>query len=54
MLGQQIYTSTIDTITLSEALKSADVVIGALRAEKGRARHVITEEMVAQNEDRIR
>lgn len=48
LLGQQIYTSTIDTITLSEALKSADVVVGALRAEKGRARHVITEEMVMQ------
>jgi alanine dehydrogenase len=48
LLGQQIYTSTIDTITLSETLKSADVVIGALRAEKGRARHVITEEMVTQ------
>lgn len=47
LLGQQVYTSTIDTITLSETLKSADVVIGALRAEKGRARHVITEEMVA-------
>lgn len=48
ILGQQIYTSTIDTITLSETLKSADVVIGALRAEKGRARHVITEEMVSK------
>jgi alanine dehydrogenase len=48
MLGQQIYTSTIDTLTLSEALKSADVVIGALRAEKGRARHVISEEMVTR------
>jgi alanine dehydrogenase len=48
LLGQQIYTSTIDTITLSETLKTADVVIGALRAEKGRARHVITEAMVSQ------
>ncbi|MFZ6011199.1 MAG: alanine dehydrogenase [Bacteroidota bacterium] len=48
LLGQQIYTSTIDTLTLSESLKSADVVIGALRAEKGRSRHVITEEMVTQ------
>jgi alanine dehydrogenase len=48
ILGQQIYTSTIDTITLSDTLKSADVVIGALRAEKGRARHVITEEMVSK------
>jgi alanine dehydrogenase len=48
LLGMQVYTSTIDTITLSETLKTADVVIGALRAEKGRARHIITEEMVAQ------
>jgi alanine dehydrogenase len=48
LLGQQIYTSTIDTITLSDTLKTADVVIGALRAEKGRARHVITEDMVSQ------
>jgi alanine dehydrogenase len=48
LLGQQLYTSTIDTITLSETLKTADVVIGALRAEKGRARHVVTEEMVSK------
>jgi len=48
ILNQQIYTSTIDTVTLGETLKTADVVIGALRAEKGRARHVITEEMVTQ------
>jgi alanine dehydrogenase len=48
LLGQQIYTSTIDTITLSESLKTADVVIGALRAEKGRARIVVTDEMVSK------
>jgi alanine dehydrogenase len=48
ILGQQLYTSTIDTITLSETLKSADVVIGALRAEKGKARHVVTEAMVSK------
>lgn len=48
LLSQQIYTSTIDTVTLAETLKTADVVIGALRAEKGRPRHVITEEMVSQ------
>lgn len=47
-LGRQVYTSTIDTSTLSDSLKMADVVIGALRAEKGRNRHVVTEEMVAQ------
>lgn len=47
-LGHQFYTSTIDTGTLSESLKKADVVIGALRAEKGKIRHVISEEMVSQ------
>jgi alanine dehydrogenase len=46
-LGQQVYTSTIDTITLVEALKRADVVIGAMRAEKGRNKCIVTEEMVA-------
>jgi alanine dehydrogenase len=46
-LGQQFYTSTIDTVTLSDSLKKADVVIGALRAEKGKARHVVSEEMVS-------
>ncbi|MBX2945870.1 MAG: alanine dehydrogenase [Cyclobacteriaceae bacterium] len=48
LLSHQVYTSTIDTLTLSESLKTADVVIGALRAEKGRARIVITEEMVSK------
>ncbi|MCK6617661.1 MAG: alanine dehydrogenase [Cyclobacteriaceae bacterium] len=48
LLGQQVYTSTIDTLTLSESLKTADVVIGALRAEKGRARIIVTEEMVSK------
>ena len=47
-LGHQFYTSTIDTATLGESLKSTDVVIGALRAEKGRARHVVSEEMVSR------
>ena len=45
-LGSQIYTSTIDTVTLSNSLKSADVVIGAIRPEKGRSRIVVSEEMV--------
>ena len=47
-LGHQFYTSTIDTVTLGESLASADVVIGALRAEKGKARHVVSEEMVSR------
>lgn len=46
-LGQQVYTSTIDSATLAECLETTDVVIGALRAEKGRNRHVVSEEMVS-------
>src|SRR5690554_396874 len=48
LLGQQIYTSTIDNYTLGKAIKEADVVIGALRAEKGRIKMVVSEEMVSQ------
>ena len=48
LLGQQIATSTIDNASLSQALAEADVVIGALRAEKGRKKIVVTEEMVAK------
>ena len=50
-LGHPIYTSTIDTVTLAESLRHADVVIGALRAEKGRIRFVVTEEMVSAMKD---
>jgi alanine dehydrogenase len=46
-LGQQIYTSTIDATTLIDSLKSADLVIGAIRAEKGEHRIIVTEEMVS-------
>ncbi len=47
LLGQQVYTSTIDNFSLSQALSEADVVIGALREEKGRNKIVVSEEMVA-------
>ncbi|RZS96625.1 alanine dehydrogenase [Cecembia calidifontis] len=47
LLGQQVYTSTIDNYTLGQALKEADVVIGALRTEKGKNKIVVSEEMVA-------
>lgn len=46
-LANQPFTAAIDSVTLSQSLLSADVVIGALRAEKGRARCVVTEEMVS-------
>jgi alanine dehydrogenase len=48
LLGQQIATSTIDNANLSQALAEADVVIGALRAEKGKNKIVVSEEMVAK------
>ncbi len=47
-LGQQIHTSTVDNATLMRAISNADVVIGAIRAEKGRNKCVVTEEMVSQ------
>lgn len=46
-LSNQAFTAVIDSATLGQSLVSADVVIGALRAEKGRARCVVTEEMVS-------
>lgn len=45
-LNSFIYTSTIDTHILSEALAEADVVIGALRADEDLSPCVVTEQMV--------
>jgi alanine dehydrogenase len=47
-LGRRIYTSTINPNTLLKALRSADVVIGALPAKDGRTPVVVTEEMVSE------
>lgn len=41
-----LYTSIIDAETLTDALKVADVVIGAMRPENGRTPCLVTEEMV--------
>lgn len=46
VLGQLVYTSTIDTVVLAETLKTCDVLIGAIRSEKGKNRIIISEEMV--------
>jgi len=46
-LNHQVYTSTIDNITLQNAIEEADVLIGAIRPEKGRNQCIVTEEMVA-------
>ncbi|MBW3467110.1 alanine dehydrogenase [Arthrospiribacter ruber] len=48
LLGQQVFTSTIDNFILAQAIREADVVIGALRVEKGRNKIVVSEEMVAE------
>ncbi|MEQ9302152.1 MAG: alanine dehydrogenase [Cyclobacteriaceae bacterium] len=47
-IAQPVYTSTIDPGTLATAIKNADVLIGAIRGEKGRTQIVVTEEMIAQ------
>lgn len=45
-LGQRLWTSTINPVQLKNALKEADVVIGALRASFGRTPCVVSEDMV--------
>ena len=49
--NHHLYTSTIDSVMLTESLSSCDVAIGALRPENGRTPVVVTEEMVAQMKD---
>ncbi|MCB0819442.1 MAG: alanine dehydrogenase [Bacteroidetes bacterium] len=46
-LGMRLFTSIIEPVQLESALKTADVVIGALRAKEGRTPIVVTEEMVS-------
>ncbi|WP_038030345.1 alanine dehydrogenase [Thermonema rossianum] len=45
-LGQHVYTSTLNTLLLREALSEADVAIGAVRAQEGRTPCIVTEDMV--------
>ncbi|WP_428659652.1 alanine dehydrogenase [Runella sp.] len=47
-IGQNIYTSIIETDTLAEAIQRADVVIGALRPNDGFSPSIVTEEMVSR------
>jgi alanine dehydrogenase len=47
-IGQNLYTSIIDSETLAEAIGRADVVIGTMRAENGLSPMVVTREMVSQ------
>jgi alanine dehydrogenase len=45
-LGQRIYTSVLSPITLSQELRNADVVIGAIHSKSGRSPILISELMV--------
>ncbi|MBI2269724.1 MAG: alanine dehydrogenase [Bacteroidetes bacterium] len=47
VLGTRVFTSIIQPRVLAKHLKTADVVIGAMRAKEGRTPLVVTEEMVA-------
>lgn len=48
VLGTRVYTSVLQPKVLQKALKTADVVIGAIRAKEGRTPCVVTEEMVQE------
>lgn len=51
-LGQRLWTSTLQPSVLDEALRTADVAIGALRGEGQRAPMVVSETMVASMRDK--
>lgn len=47
-LGTRVYTSLLHPRILEKALTSADVAIGAMRSDDGRAPNVVSEEMVSK------
>lgn len=47
-IGTRVFTSVIQPRVLAKHLKTADVVIGAIRAQRGRTPLVVTEEMVSE------
>ncbi len=47
-IGARVFTSVIQPRVLAKHLKTADVVIGAIRAQQGRTPCVVTEEMVSE------
>jgi len=47
-LGHQVFTSTIDPLTLTQAIRQVDVLIGAKRSEDGKNRYLVSDEMVAK------
>ena len=51
LLGQRVATSIIQPKVLEKALKTADVVVGAISSSVGRAPIVVTEDMVSKMKD---
>ncbi|MDQ3047479.1 MAG: alanine dehydrogenase [Bacteroidota bacterium] len=47
-IGARVFTSVIQPRVLAKHLKTADVVIGAIRSQQGRTPCVVSEEMVAE------
>ncbi|HEX9958798.1 MAG TPA: alanine dehydrogenase [Fibrella sp.] len=47
-VGTSVYTSILDSDTLTEAIERADVVIGALRGEDGHSPVIVTDTMVSR------
>ena len=48
LIGREIYTSTFDSSLLEKEVREADVLVGALRMEKGKNRMLIPEDMVME------
>ncbi|MGL1888743.1 MAG: alanine dehydrogenase [Reichenbachiella sp.] len=46
ILATSVFTSTIDPVAFKKALSEADVVVGAVRSEKGEVKKVVTEDMI--------
>ena len=47
-VGNQLYTSTLDQSVVSEHIRQADVVIGAISPEQGQIPYIVPEEVVAR------
>ena len=48
LIGQEIYTSTFDASLLEKEIREADILVGALRMEKGQNKMLVTEDMVME------
>ena len=47
-IGKQLYTSVLDPLNIKKQLLEADVAIGAIHSDSGRAPMVVSEDLVSQ------